>query len=801
MLGEVITHYRVFRKLGGGGMGVVYEAEDLQLGRHVALKFLPDALESDPQALQRFQREARAASALNHPNICTIYEIGTDGRRHFIAMEVLDGETLKYRISGHPGQVDEILEWGIQIADALDAAHSKGIVHRDIKPANLFITSRDKAKVLDFGLAKIRPTAVSAAMPTMSAEEPITELGSAVGTVAYMSPEQALGRELDARTDIFSLGVVLYEMATGRAPFQGKTSAAIFDAILHAAPTSPVRLNPELPPALESIINKCLEKDCELRYQSAEELRSDLKRLKRDTDGHSLSQTALRPKTRPSEARSKIRRIAAGVLALVAIAGALWWYGHRSNRIESMAVLPFENVGGNGNTEYLSDGLTEELIDSLSGIPKLQVTARGSVFRFKSRNVDPQTAGKELHVQAVLLGRVFAHNDTLEISAELMDVASNNHLWGAHYTRKQDDVLGLQRDLAKDVSNKLRPKLTDTQDAKIANRGTEVSEAYQLYLKGEFEFNKRSQESFDKAVEYYQAALQKDSAFARAYAGLAQTHFFQGSWFGVSGAGAKARIAANRALELDDSLIEAHLASGNLKAQYDWDWTGAEHEFTKAIRDDPNSADAHFYYGRFLALVGDLDNALGELQRAHALDPLSPPIAAHIAIVHTGMGRNDDAIREARAVLQTEPNFIPAMTALLEAYERKGMYEDEYDMDRQYAGNNRLNWLQHSAHTHALMGNSSLARKEFAEAQILADQQHTPISPAGLAWLYSALGQKDKAFTYLEQACADHDDPAFIFDLSTMATYDRLKTDSRWAALMLKMNLPSVKSHSKTSPH
>ncbi|HET9839078.1 MAG TPA: protein kinase, partial [Candidatus Angelobacter sp.] len=745
MLGEQITHYRVLRKVGSGGMGVVYEAEDLSLGRHVALKFLPGTLQQDEQALQRFQREARAASALNHPNICTIYEIASDGHRHFIAMELLEGETLNHRLSGRNCSVDQILDWGVQIADALEAAHGKGIVHRDLKPANLFITQREQAKVLDFGLAKVGPAARAAAMPampTMSRNDHITEAGSTVGTIAYMSPEQALGKDLDARSDIFSLGVVLYEMATGKLPFQGTTSAAIFDAILHSAPTAPVRLNPELPPGLESVINKCLEKDRELRYQSMGELRADLKRLKRDTARHASSRTVQSLELPQSTLRFRIVGVAAA-LAVIAVAAVVWWFGQRPSGIETIAVLPFENVGGDLNNEYLSDGITEELIDSLSGIPKLQVTARASVFRFKSRAVDPQAAGKELHVQTVLVGRVHAINDTLEVSTELMDVSNNSHLWGAHYTRKRDDVLGLQRDLARDLSNKLRPKLTNDQEKRIANRGTEVSEAYQLYLKGEFEFNKRSKESFEKGVEYYQAALQKDPAFARAYAGLAQTYFFQGAWFGVQGAGPRARTAASRALELDDSGTEAHLALGNLKSQYDWDWTGAEREFQKALQEDPNSADAHFYYGRYLALIGDLDKALAELERARALDPLSPPIAAHIAIVHTGMGRNDEAIREALDVLQTEPNFIPALTALIEAYERKGMYAKELEVDQKFADPSEFTWRLSVAHDHALMGNTGAARREFAEAQKLAERGHLAIPTEMMAWMHVALGEKD----------------------------------------------------------
>lgn len=823
--GTRLGRYEIRSKIAEGGMGEVYLAVDTELSRTVAIKILPAGLVAHEQRLRRFIQEAKAASALNHPNILTIHEIGNTEETKFIATEFIDGDTLRKRINSGSQHLNDILEITIQIGSALAAAHAAGIIHRDIKPENIMIRRDGYVKVLDFGLAKlVEPSGFvsDAEAPTKAMVN--TGAGMVMGTATYMSPEQAKGIDVDARTDLWSLGVVLYEMITGKGPFVGETATDSLSLILQKEPVPLTHHVKDVPAELERIVIKALTKDREERYQTAKDLLIDLRTLKRK-----LEFDAQVDRTAPPESGSSIR-IAAGTRAtsttptgephassaeyivsgikqhkmaaaiavlvlLVAIVG-IGLYVHARNSevaIESIAVLPFQNRSAEPDTEYLSDGLAESLIYRLSQLPNLKVSPTSSVFPYKNKEIDPIKIGSQLGVNAVLSGRIVQRGDNLTISAELVDVRHNKLLWGEQYERKMSEVLQTHREIAREIVDKLKLKVSGEEKA-LAKNYTESNEAYQLYMKGRFYWNKRTPFALHKSVECYEQAIQQDPNFALAYAGLADTY----SLLGGPEAGGdmppiealpKAKAAALKSIQIDESLAEPHVSLGHVSYFYDRDWVTAEREFKRAIELNPNYPVAHHWYAIFLSTwPGRTDEAVVEMKRALDLDPTSLIINAWYGRILGVNGQLDAAVEQLKKTVELDPSFILGHYRLGQAYAEKGMYKESIDEFNAVVNlpDGNANGLMGLAYVYALAGRRREADESLNKLLELSKQRY--VSPGQIGIIYIARGEKDKAFERLEEANKVYD--LNIMRMKVERRFDPIRSDPRFDDLVRRIGLP-----------
>ena len=872
LIGRMFGHYRILSLLGEGGMSEVYLALDTSLERRVALKLLPAKFTQDADRLRRFIQEAKAASNLNHPNIITIHDIGATDDIHFVATEYIEGQTLRQLMDGAPLALNRAIDVTTQIANALAVAHAAGIVHRDIKPENVMIRPDGYLKVLDFGIAKLltggqgecvterhetgetrrqgdkeiggdgeeklrheienRPTAPSPlpSVPlSLRPSIPYTEAGMVLGTTPYMSPEQARGQAVDERTDIFSLGVLLYEMIAGRLPFDGATRKDIIHAITGREPPP---LGAGAPAALREIVGRALRKDRVERYQSINELIDDLRQLKRElrTSGH--LQMAYQPKawneatlitssarldtrTRASELptaegktstspdnRSGLGRLASVLkrralipLALVALGVAVWlayFYSRPpQTAIDSLAVLPFIYAGPGENTdadaEYLADGLTDGLINSLAQLPSVKVIARSSVFRFKKDQSDPQAIARRLGVRAVLTGRVTHRGDALSISAELTDARDGSHLWGAHYERRLSDLIVVQEEIAQRITAGLRLKLTDAETKQLGKRYTEKTEAHQLYLRGRQMFLQFTPEGSRKALEYFRQAIDLDPDYALAYAGVCYVYAVGAGTYEEPGeAMRKARHAALQALKLDEALPQAHFSLALVKWWADWDWTAAEAGFKRAIELDPNNASFRALYADFLSTQERFPDAIAQAQRAQELDPISVYVSSVVVKVYYNARQYDRALESYRQMSELEPDSPRGRRDLGRILLQRRQYDEAIAaLAQAVARKAEPDFISDLAQAYAVAGRRDEARRTLAQLQDVAKQRYVP--PFYIAKVYAGLGENTRAMALLNRAFQDRSDQ--LTGLRVEPAFDRMRADPRFIDLMRRVGL------------
>jgi serine/threonine protein kinase/Flp pilus assembly protein TadD len=804
LAGRVFAHYVLEREIGRGGMGRVYLAQDTRLKRPVALKLLPQAFSENAERVRRFQQEARAVSALNHPNIITIHEIGeTDGLR-FIVTEFVEGETLGEFIARGERDLTSLIKIVIQVTEALTAAHGAGIVHRDIKPDNIMLRHDGYVKVLDFGIAKLTtepdPEAESSVLEAL--QEVHTSPGLVLGTVKYMSPEQARGNDVDARSDIFSLGVVLYEAITGRYPFQSETRIDTLIAAADLDPSPIAEHAPETPLRVQQIIDRALRKNRDERYQTVTEMRRDLE----DVVTHSQSEAwltsgGIRARTTSSaeylvKGIARHRLVAAVCLSAIIMLAIGLVYFNRSNssHTDSIAVLPFSYSSttanpGASDSEYLSDGVTEGLIDSLSQVSGLKVIARSSVFRYKGKEIDPQAAAQALAVRTILTGRIVQRGNNLEVSVELIEAQNNSQLWGHHYDIPVSDVALVQREIAGHVSQSLQLQVTADDQKRLNKRYTENSEAYQLYLQGRFFWNKRTGRDIERSIDYYKQAIAKDQSYALAYAGLASAYALASEYVGMPAdeAATKAREAAKKALQLDDRMAEAYAALALIMTEYDWDQTGAEQEFKRAIETDPNYATGHHWYAIYLTQFGRFDEALREVQKARELDPISISINTQLGAVYYYAGQYDQAIQQFNKALELDSGSAGTHAHLGMAYEQAGRYTEAIAEFQKASTLSGVHSEYRVAHTYAISGQRAKAYQILEEGKAKGKDNETASAQYTCAAVYAGLGDRDAAFAALERVMKLRD--PVLGEVRVDPQLVSLRSDPRFQSLLERLGL------------
>ncbi|HEV8189306.1 MAG TPA: protein kinase [Pyrinomonadaceae bacterium] len=829
-----LGRYAIRSLLGAGGMGEVYLAQDSSLNRKVALKVLPVDVAANQDRMRRFKQEATAAASLNHPNIAHIYEVGVASDLNFIAMEYVDGTTLREKIHKDNEELPKLLRALQHVAEGLAKAHDAGIVHRDLKPDNIMITSDGHAKILDFGLAKLIEPTMSG---TTSAEDPTilqshSTPGLILGTLGYMSPEQAQGKtkEIDHRSDIFSFGCILFEAITKQRAFAGKDQIEVLNKIIREPAPPLSAFIPNIPADLQRIVRRCLAKDSNERYQNIKDVAIELKEVRRGMEDSGFdttvppvssagseartiwhpettrvqSQPATAESTRASSAefivnelkRHKTATIAGAVLVLIAAAAAVFGirsYWHASNTevaVESIAVIPFENQNKDPGAEWISDGLTESIINNLTQLPNLKVIARSSVFRYKGKQTDPIAVGKELGVRAVLTGRLMQRGETMLISAELIDIRDNKQLWGEQYETKLADMLSVQREIAREITNNLRPTLSGVEQSRMDKQYTANSEAYQLYLKGRFYWNKRTPADIQKSVPFFEQAIEKDPKYALAYTGLADAYALIPVYTREPAREymPKAKEAALKALALDDKLAEAHASLGQITDYYDYDFVTGERELRRAIELNPNYATAHQWLAEHLSPLKRTDEAIAEIQRALELDPLSVIMNRIYGDVLVDARRYDEAIAQYQKTLDLDPNFPTAHYFLGRAYEFKGMYDQAVAEYTKSQGISIIppEQIQKLKDVYARSGWK--AYMQMSIDLLLPDSQRTLFPPFAIATFSARLGNADETMKWLEKGYEERDFRMTL--LSVSEEFDSVRSDPRFRELVRRMGLP-----------